>query len=345
MSVDLTHFAPQLIKWQRQHGRHDLPWQKSLEPYPVWLSEIMLQQTQVSTVKAYYERFLSRWPRVQDLASAELDEVMGLWSGLGYYSRARMLHRCAQAVVHEHAGAFPQDMAALQKLPGIGPSTAAAIASLCFGQAVSIMDGNVRRVLTRLLAFDEDLALSSAQKNLNQHAHALLPQGRWVKSMHQYTQGLMDLGATVCHSRQPDCDQCPVRAICQGHASGLPTAFPRKTRKLVRRSQAWWLLLLRTPEGAVWLRKRPASGIWAGLYGPPVFDSEALAMAVIPLDWQKNTDVHAPFVHVLTHRDLHLHPMWLTVPASTCWGEGQWWSADAWPQLGLAAPLRRLLLG
>ena len=173
MSVDLTHFAPQLIKWQRQHGRHDLPWQKSLEPYPVWLSEIMLQQTQVSTVKAYYERFLSRWPRIEDLAAAELDEVMGLWSGLGYYSRARMLHRCAQAVVHEHAGAFPQDMAALQKLPGIGPSTAAAIASLCFGQAVSIMDGNVRRVLTRLLAFDEDLAMSSAQKNLNQHAHAL----------------------------------------------------------------------------------------------------------------------------------------------------------------------------
>jgi A/G-specific adenine glycosylase len=343
MSVDLTTFAPLLIQWQRQHGRHDLPWQKSLQPYPVWLSEIMLQQTQVSTVKAYFERFLSRWPRVQDLAAAELDEVMGLWSGLGYYSRARMLHRCAQTVVHEHAGHFPSDMAALQKLPGIGPSTAAAIASLCFGQAVSIMDGNVRRVLTRLLAFDEDLALSSAQKNLNHHAQSLLPSGRWVKSMPQYTQGLMDLGATVCHSRQPACEQCPMRAMCQGHASGAPTAFPRKTRKLVRRSQAWWLLLLRSPEGGVWLRKRPAQGIWAGLYGPPVFDSEDLAFQSIPLALHRQVALSTPFVHVLTHRDLHLHPLRLTVPASTTWGEGQWWSADAWPPLGLPAPLRRLL--
>jgi A/G-specific adenine glycosylase len=214
---------------------------------------------------------------------------------------------------------------------------------LCFGQAVSIMDGNVRRVLTRLLAFGEDLALSSAQKNLNQHAHALLPSGRWVKSMHQYTQGLMDLGATVCHSRQPACDQCQVRAMCQGHASGEPTAFPHKTRKLVRRSQAWWLLLLRTPDGAVWLRKRPPTGIWAGLYGLPVFDSEDGAFQAIPAKLQRQVTVSPSFVHVLTHRDLHLHPLRLTVSASSEWGEGRWCAAEEWPQLGLPAPLRRLL--
>jgi len=153
----------------------------------------------------------------------------------------------------------------------------------------------------------------------------------------------MDLGATVCHSRQPACDQCPVSAMCQGRASGAPTTFPRKTRTLVRRSQAWWWLLLRTPEGAVWLRKRPAQGIWAGLYGPPVFDSEALAFQAIPVALHRQAALSPSFVHVLTHRDLHLHPLRLTVPASTTWGEGQWWSAQEWPPLGLPAPLRRLL--
>lgn len=338
-------FAPLLIEWQRRHGRHDLPWQKSLTPYPVWLSEIMLQQTQVSTVKAYFERFIQRFPAVHDLAQADVDEVMGLWSGLGYYSRARMLHRCAQVVVQEHGGGFPQEVAALQKLPGIGPSTAAAIASLCFGQAVSIMDGNVRRVLTRLLAFGEDLSTASAQKNLHRLAHDLLPTGKWVKSMHQYTQGLMDLGATVCHTRQPQCGQCPVKALCQAHALGVPTNYPVKTRKLVRRAQSWWLLLPTTAQGAVWLRKRPASGIWAGLYGPPIFESQDEAMQAIPQAWHARVQAQTPFVHVLTHRDLHLHPLHLQVPATSTWGEGQWWAASDWPQLGLPAPLRRLLAG
>ncbi len=343
MDLDLHRFAPLLIQWQRRHGRHDLPWQASLTPYPVWLSEIMLQQTQVSTVKAYFERFIQRFPTVEALAGADLDEVMGLWSGLGYYSRARMLHRCAQEVVQAHGGVFPQDLAALQKLPGIGPSTAAAIASLCFGQAVSIMDGNVRRVLTRLLAFGEDLSVAAAQKNLDQLAHDLLPKGAWVKSMHQYTQGLMDLGATVCHTRQPQCALCPVQPLCQANAKGVPTDYPVKTRKLVRRAQSWWLLLPTTAQGAVWLRKRPPTGIWAGLYGPAIYESEVDAMQAVPLAWHPRVRAQTPFVHVLTHRDLHLHPLHLQVPASSTWGDGQWWQAKDWPGLGLPAPLRRLL--
>ncbi len=149
----------------------------------------------------------------------------------------------------------------------------------------------------------------------------------------------------MCHTRQPQCGQCPVKALCQAHAQGVPTNYPVKTRKLVRRAQSWWLLLPTTAQGAVWLRKRPASGIWAGLYGPPIFESQDEAMQAIPQAWHARVQAQTPFVHVLTHRDLHLHPLHLQVPASTTWGEGQWWAASDWPQLGLPAPLRRLLAG
>ena len=186
-------FAQQVVAWQRQHGRHDLPWQGTRDPYRVWLSEIMLQQTQVRTVRAYYARFLTRFPDVQALAAAPLDDVLALWSGLGYYSRARNLHRCAQAVCAEHGGAFPRTAAQLQSLPGIGASTAAAIAAFCFGERVAIFDGNVRRVLARYLGFDADLSQARHQRALQQQAQALLPDGAHAaRDMPAYTQGLMD---------------------------------------------------------------------------------------------------------------------------------------------------------
>ena len=197
--VRLDPFASLVIRWQRQHGRHGLPWQGTRDPYRVWLSEVMLQQTQVSTVLAYYARFLQRFATVAALAAAPLDDVFALWSGLGYYSRARNLHRCAQAVVADHGGEFPRTSQALALLPGIGRSTAAAIAVFSFGERVAILDGNVKRVLSRSIGFEDDLATAPAVAKLWAAAEALLPQ----REVDIYTQGLMDLGATLCTNRRP----------------------------------------------------------------------------------------------------------------------------------------------
>jgi len=232
--------AGQVIRWQKQHGRHGLPWQGTRDPYRVWLSEVMLQQTQVSTVLAYYPRFLLRFPTVQALAAAPLDAVLALWSGLGYYSRARNLHRGAQVVVAEHGGAFPRSSAGLQTLPGIGRSTAAAIAAFCFGERAAILDGNVKRVLTRALGFAGDLAVAAEEQRLWAAAEALLP----AKDVDIYTQGLMDLGATLCLARRPACERCPLAADCVARAQGDVERYPVKTRRLKRgqRQNAWLLL-------------------------------------------------------------------------------------------------------
>ncbi|MEY2684706.1 MAG: A/G-specific adenine glycosylase, partial [Pseudomonadota bacterium] len=216
----MSVFFERLVDWQRQHGRHGLPWQGSRDPYRVWLSEVMLQQTQVTTVLDYYPRFLARFPSVQALAAAPFDEVLALWSGLGYYSRARNLHRCAQAVVAQ-GGVFPGSAAGLQALPGIGPSTAAAIAAFCWGERVSILDGNVKRVLSRLLGFAGDMADARQVQVLWGHAQALVPDQVTPGEMVAYTQGLMDLGASLCARRQPQCLLCPAQAICVAQRDGL----------------------------------------------------------------------------------------------------------------------------
>jgi A/G-specific adenine glycosylase len=220
-----AEFFPRLVAWQRSHGRSGLPWQHTQDPYRVWLSEIMLQQTQVASVLQYYPRFLQRFPTVQALAAATPDEVLALWSGLGYYSRARNLHRCAQAVVAEHGGAFPASAEQLQALPGIGRSTAAAIAAFCFGERVSILDGNVKRVLTRLLAFEGDMASATQEKLLWQRAQQLVPPDAGAAEMAAYTQGLMDLGASLCARTQPQCLLCPVQPLCAAQAQGRPEAL------------------------------------------------------------------------------------------------------------------------
>lgn len=350
--------AGQVVRWQRAHGRSGLPWQDTRDPYRVWLSEIMLQQTQVATVLGYYTRFLTRFPDVAALAAASEDEVLGLWSGLGYYSRARNLHRCAQAVVRDHGGQFPASAEALQTLPGIGRSTAAAIAAFCFGERIAILDGNVKRVLARVLAFEGDLASSARERELWALAQALVPER--AEDMPAYTQGLMDLGATVCLARAPSCLLCPLGASCAAQARGEPERFPVRTRKLKRSAQSRWLLLARRADGAVWLEKRPATGIWAGLHCLPVFDSaEALAQA---LPQGAVTEEGRAFLHVLTHKDLHLHPvhlhLHLRLHAGTRAGDsagdsagdvalgavsGGWVAAADWPGLGLPAPVRRLL--
>jgi A/G-specific adenine glycosylase len=343
-------FARRLIDWQRLHGRSGLPWQNTRDPYRVWLSEVMLQQTQVSTVLSYFPRFLERFPTVQALAEASVDEVMALWAGLGYYSRARNLHRCAQAVVAEHGGVFPNNASALQTLPGIGASTAAAIAAFCHGERVSIVDGNVRRVLSRLLAFDGDLAQTAPQRELWDLAQALLPVEPLPDDMTAYTQGLMDLGATLCLRSRPQCARCPVQVMCRAHASSTVSNYPVKSRAVKRRHESWWLLLLRGASAAggerLWLVRRPSTGIWAGLYCPPVFDSEAALIGALPTSWRDSLRELEPVAHSLTHRELRLHPRLLVqdVPGPGPAGlEGDWIDAEALHSHGLPAPVRVLL--
>lgn len=343
-------FAPLLIEWQRQFGRSGLPWQNTRDPYRVWLSEVMLQQTQVSTVLSYYPRFLDRFPTVGALAEGSIDEVMALWSGLGYYSRARNLHRCAQAVMSEHGGAFPDTADRLETLPGIGASTAAAIAAFCHGQRVSILDGNVRRVLSRLLAFDGDLAQTQPQRELWHLAQSLLPSAPSRDDMTAYTQGLMDLGATVCLRSKPQCSRCPVQSVCQAHASDQVQRFPVKTRRLQRRFESWWLLLVcrAASDGSqqFWLGRRPDRGIWAGLYAPPVFPDEAALHAALMTGAHQDLVPLEPVSHSLTHRELRLHPLLLRVTAEQGMAglpEGQWVSATSLADWGLPAPVRQML--
>jgi A/G-specific adenine glycosylase len=347
--------ADRLVAWQRQEGRHHLPWQGVRDPYRVWLSEIMLQQTQVSTVLAYFDRFLLRFPDVAALAAAPLDDVLTLWAGLGYYSRARNLHKCAQAVMSEHGGQFPATAELLQTLPGIGRSTAAAIASFCFDERVTILDGNVKRVLTRVMGWGQDLAVSAHEKALWQAASIVVPrQGR---DMPSYTQGLMDLGATVCTQRKPSCLMCPWVDLCRARVQGQPEAYPVKTRKLKRSQRESWCLWLEH-AGAVWLVQRPGKGVWASLWTLPLFDAEDDLVAAATALKLPSPEPQPTVNHVLTHLDWRLHPRRavLSLPtldqASLPHGSGadaeipgRWVPLSDLALLGLPAPFRRLLEG
>jgi len=304
----------------------------------------MLQQTQVSTVLGYYERFLQRFPDVAALAAASIDDVFAMWSGLGYYSRARNLHRCAQAVMSEHGGQFPRSAQQLAELPGIGRSTAAAVAAFCFGERVAILDGNVKRVLSRFLAFDDDLASSASERKLWDHATRLLPD----EGIESYTQGLMDLGATVCVTRSPHCLLCPVQADCQARQQDRPEAYPIKTRKLKRgkREHVWLWLQWRDQ---LWLTQRPDTGVWAGLWSLPEFDSGE-AFDALAEQWPGEGEALDSFTHVLTHLDWRLHPIRWTLRAKAKAEQvtqvlpaGRWFTLDEALAAGVPAPLRKLL--
>jgi A/G-specific adenine glycosylase len=339
--------APRVIAWQRSHGRHTLPWQRTRDPYRVWLSEIMLQQTQVSTVLAYYERFLQRFADVRQLAAAPLDDVLALWSGLGYYSRARNLHRCAQAVVAQHGGEFPRSAAALAELPGIGRSTAAAIAAFCFGERAAILDGNVKRVLTRALGFDGDLAQPAQERALWARAEALLPD----EGIESYTQGLMDLGAGVCLARRPQCLQCPLQEVCAARRQGEPERYPVKTRRLKRGRRENALLWLDAGD-RIWLWQRPATGVWAGLWSLPEYD-DADELQALTGAWPGRSETLAAIEHALTHFDWTLRPVRHRLPARLGTRElkaleaalpaGRWVAREEALQLGLPAPIRKLI--
>ena len=331
-------FAPRLLDWHRQHGRHDLPWQQTRDAYRIWLSEIMLQQTQVATVIPYYQRFLARFPDIPALAAAPQDEVMALWSGLGYYARARNLHRCAQVLVAGHGGRFPEDAAAIAELPGIGRSTAAAIAAFAFGRRGAILDGNVKRVLTRVFGIEGFPGKPAVERELWALAESLLPP----REIEAYTQGIMDLGATLCTRSRPDCAACPMRGLCiaerDGRQSALPTAKP--ARALPARESR---VTIFTDGRKVLLEQRPPTGIWGSLWALPEGTPEALA-ARFGLRILDRSELPS-LKHTFTHFRLTLHPVRCVVRSTTGAMEGPlaWVSLDALATTALPTPIRTLL--
>ncbi|NSL56171.1 A/G-specific adenine glycosylase [Uliginosibacterium aquaticum] len=340
----MSDFATRLMAWQRQHGRHDLPWQNTRDPYRVWLSEIMLQQTQVDTVIPYYLRFLVRFPDVAALAAAPLDEVLALWAGLGYYARARNLHRAAQAVMSEHGGRFPATAALLTSLPGIGRSTAAAIASFCYGERVAILDGNVKRVLCRHFGISGFPGERAVEQQLWALAESLLPE----TGLEIYPQAQMDLGATLCTRSRPRCEACPLSESCHARAHGLTASLPAPRPKKAQPQRCAELLLIEA-EGAVLLEQRPLQGIWGGLFSlPEMIEGETPAQAALRYLGQaaQNWEALPPVQHVFTHFRLQIQP-WRTclahVPPGVAQGALRWVPREALAQLGLPAPIRKLL--
>ena len=343
MSESAISFSPRLILWQRQHGRHDLPWQQTRDAYRIWLSEIMLQQTQVSTVIPYYLRFLTRFPDVEALAEAPLDAVLEAWSGLGYYARARNLHRCAQAVAAEHAGRFPGDPEQLAALPGIGRSTAAAISVFAYGTRAAILDGNVKRVLARCFSIDGFPGAASTEKDLWRLAESLLPQTH----VEAYTQGLMDLGATLCVRANPSCGRCPMAEICiarrDGRQAELPTARPGKV--LPEREVE---VLLLTDGHRILLERRPPTGIWGGLLTLPEARDEAAADLARRQGCRLLDTCELPALrHAFSHFRLTIRPLLCRVEAvGCCAGEAgrEWLPIGSVGSAALPAPIRRILL-
>jgi A/G-specific adenine glycosylase len=335
-----------MLRWFERNGRKDLPWQRDPTPYRVWISEIMLQQTQVATVIPYYERFMERFPTLQVLADAPQDQVLHLWSGLGYYARARNLHKAARQVRDEHAGRFPSDFEAVQALPGIGRSTAGAILSLSLGQHHPILDGNVKRVLARCFAVEGWPGRSPVQKRLWELAEQQLPAERCG----EYNQSLMDLGAGVCTRTAPDCAACPLAALCQALAQGDPEAYPQPRPKRTLPTRPVRMLVLRNPRGEVLMQKRPPTGVWGGLWSFPECPREQS-----PRDWCREklgtegdeVTGPAPFRHTLSHFHMEIESIVIRLdrePSRVMDGDDQvWYKLDVPDSRGLAAPVARIL--
>ncbi len=339
-------FARRLLAWYDEHGRRDLPWQREATPYSVWVSEIMLQQTQVATVIPYFERFVGRFPNVADLAAAGRDDVLAHWAGLGYYARARNMHESARILVAKHDGDLPASLSELMALPGIGRSTAGAILALAFGRRQPILDGNVKRVLARYHAVAGWPGQASVLRDLWALAERHTPRERVA----QYTQAVMDLGATVCTRSGPSCAACPVNRRCAARLAGVQEELPARRPRARRRQRCVSVLLIRDAERRVLLERRPETGIWGGLFSLP--------------ELTEDDDVHrwcdrylgtgvlsheplAPIQHAFTHFDLRLEPVVLElrgVPRGVMdGGEWLWYKPPRELNVGVAAPIAKLL--
>lgn len=351
-------FSQHLLHWYQQQGRKNLPWQQNPTPYRVWVSEIMLQQTQVATVMDYYQRFMQRFPDINSLAKAPQDDVLHLWAGLGYYTRARNLHACAQKLVAEHQGHFPVNcQKTLQSLPGIGPSTAAAIIALSSNQRAVILDGNVKRVVARYFAISGWPGKTAINRQLWEKAELLTPDDQAAA----YTQAIMDLGATLCTPRQPACERCPVAEDCQALALGLIDQLPTpKPKKQLPKKQRHFLLLLDS-QNQILLHQRPQQGIWGGLWSLPEFDSYPAMenwLAQQQPTAQLDSEPLPSLKHSFSHYHLQLLPWKARLPASAKLQEpaadyptdmtspaSLWYNLRQPANLGLPAPIHRLLQG
>jgi A/G-specific adenine glycosylase len=349
-------FSAAVIEWQQQHGRHALPWQNTSDAYRIWLSEIMLQQTQVAAVIPYYQRFLLRFPDVAALAAAPAEDVMAHWSGLGYYSRARNLHRCAQRVLQQYGGKFPCEPVLLAELPGIGRSTAAAIAAFSYGARAAILDGNVKRVFARVFGIDGYPGAKPVEDQMWRRAVALLPE----QNIQAYTQGLMDLGATLCSRSKPSCERCPLQARCVALATGRVAQLPQRKPARVRPEKQLAMLVV-LDRGQVLLLQRPDSGIWGGLLSLPELDPAllaplaaqplqshpALAQALAPFGSIADCEPLPAFSHGFTHFKLHVAPYRIGLKQRNAMvGElpHVWYPTDQLAQAPLPAPVKKLLL-
>lgn len=339
------NFAKLLLLWFDAHGRKHLPWQQDISPYKVWLSEIMLQQTQVETVIPYFEAFLQRFPDIDELAKAPLDEVLHLWTGLGYYARGRNLHKCAQILVAEHSGQLPADLEQLCALPGIGRSTAGAILSIAFKQRAAILDGNVKRVLARYHAIEGWPGQTQVQKELWHWAEKHTPRERF----HHYTQAIMDIGATVCTRSRPKCHACPLVENCEAYTQGITAQLPSKKPKKDKPVKTVQMLLIINPDNHIFLSQRAPQGLWGGLWSLPEISHEEDPRDYCRTHFGKPQSEQqlSPYRHTFSHFHMDITPVVLklrSTPRKVGENSGQLWYNTARPAaVGLAAPVKNLL--
>jgi A/G-specific adenine glycosylase len=343
LMMQAQQFAQVVLDWYQRYGRKTLPWQLDKTAYKVWLSEVMLQQTQVATVIPYFERFMARFPNVRALAEAPLDEVLHLWTGLGYYARARNLHKAAQTIVAQHGGEFPTTFEEIHALPGIGRSTAGAVLSLALGQHYPILDGNVKRVLARCYAVEGWPGKKEVENRLWQISEDVTP----AQGVSQFNQAMMDLGAMVCTRSKPKCELCPLNLGCIAYAHHSWAKYPGKKPKQTLPEKTAYFLLLQHGERA-WLEQRPAVGLWGGLFCFPQFgEREEMELWLQQRGLKNNRQQQlTAFRHTFSHFHLDIVPIWLEMndaAASMDEGAGLWYNLAQPPSVGLAAPVDRLL--
>lgn len=335
-------FSDRLLTWFDQHGRHHLPWQQDITPYRVWVSEIMLQQTQVTTVIAYYERFMARFPIVNTLAEASQDEVLHLWTGLGYYARGRNLHKTAQIITEQFNGEFPKTQDELESLPGIGRSTAGAIRAISMQQHAAILDGNVKRVLARHGAVAGWPGQPAVAKELWAVAESLTPESRTA----DYTQAIMDLGATICVRSRPKCSDCPVAADCAAFSQDLTAQYPGKKPKKDKPVKSTCMLVAENAAGELLLKQRPTNGLWGGLWSFPECEPEDVTSTLDQLSISGELKDLPAFRHTFTHFHLDITPVHVTC-SKTGDNVGEpsamWYSLETPQSVGLTRPVTKII--
>lgn len=337
----MKSISDQLLTWHATHGRHDLPWQNTQDAYRIWVSEIMLQQTQVSTVIPYYERFMTRFPSIIDLANASTDEVLHLWTGLGYYARARNLHKAAQQVVELHDGQFPTTFEQVLALPGIGRSTAGAILAFSTHQRFAILDGNVKRVLARFYAIEGWYGKKAVEKQLWELADFNTPD----QGVHTYTQAIMDFGATLCTRSKPNCAQCPLSQDCQAFKQNRTAELPHGKPKKAKPTKQTYMLLIKNQHDEFYLQQNPPSGIWGGLWCPPQVQdlNQTENIADMKLEILETLPI---YTHTFSHYHLEITPVLCRVTEQRSYAaesNDTWYKLDSEQTIGLAAPVKTLL--